>query len=335
MDVPDDTEIVYASVSTPGHAVLETLLENDVPITQLVSITPEMGQEAGVAKYTDFSALAEQHDLPVYYPNVYGMDDQDVDFFEELNADLMIVNGWNRIIPGEVLETFTHGVLGNHGSAFGLPKGRGRSPLNWSLIEELDRFLLSIIRLDPGVDSGAVAATRKFDINEFDTIQSLYYKVTLSVEEMLLDTIGPICRGEHTFEPQDGEPTYYPKRTPDDGELHWGESMADIYNLVRAVTRPYPGAFTFHDGSRVDVWALRPFSTDFGYEAAPGEIIAVFHTDEFVVSTPDGSVLVTDWEADGWRPEAGMVFESAGEPDRVDNLDQKHHLTTASGDDDD
>lgn len=325
---PDDAEIVYTSVSTPGHHVLESLLEAGVPITQIVSITPEMGAAAGVAKYTDFSAIAEEHGIPIYYPDVYSMDDSDVAFFEALDADLMIVNGWNRIIPGEVLDTFSHGVLGNHGSAFGLPKGRGRSPLNWSLIEELDRFLLSIIRLDANVDAGAVAATRKFDINQFDTIQSLYYKVSLSIEEMLLDVIPPILRGEHEFEDQEGEPTYYPKRTPDDGELHWGEPMDDIYNLVRAVTHPYPGAFTFHEGTRVDIWAVRPFSTDFAHDAAPGEIVAAFHTDEFVVSTPDGSVVVTEWEADNWQPEAGMVFDSEGDHTRVDGIEQKQHLTT-------
>ncbi len=332
MDIPDDTTIVYTSVSTPGHHVLETLLDEGVPISQLVSITPEMGREAGVAKYTDFAPIADEHDIPIHYPDVYSMDDSDVEFFEELDADLMIVNGWNRIIPGEILETFTYGVLGNHGSAFGLPKGRGRSPLNWSLIEELDRFLLSIIRLDANVDAGGVAATRKFDINQFDTIQSLYYKVTLSIEEMLLDVIGPIVCGEHEFEPQEGDPTYYPKRTPDDGDIHWGEPMDDIYNLVRAVTRPYPGAFTFHDDQRVDIWAVRPFSTDFGFDAEPGEIISVFHTDEFVVSTPDGSVLVTEWEADGWQPQPGMVFDSPGQHSRVDGIDQKQHLTT-TGDD--
>jgi len=332
MDVPDDAEIVYTSVSTPGHHVLETLLEQGAPITQIVSITPEMGEAAGVAKYTDFAPIADEHDIPIYYPDVYSMDDSDVDFFEELDGDLMIVNGWNRIIPGEILDTFSYGVLGNHGSAFGLPKGRGRSPLNWSLIEELDRFLLSIIRLDADVDAGAVAATRKFDINQFDTIQSLYYKVSLSIEEMLLDVIPPILRGTHEFEPQEGEPTYYPKRTPDDGELHWAEPVDDIYNLVRAVTQPYPGAFTFHEGDRVDIWAVRPFSTDFGHDAAPGEIIAAFHTDEFIVSTPDGAVLVTEWEADGWQPEAGMVFDSEGDHDRVDGREQKQHLTTSDDD---
>ncbi len=332
MDTPDDSTLVYTSVSTPGYHVLETLLDEGVPITQLVSITPEMGQEAGVAKYTDFAPIADEYDIPIYYPDVYHMDESDVAFFEDLNADLMIVNGWNRILPGEVLETFSKGVLGNHGSAFGLPKGRGRSPLNWSLIEELERFLLSIIRLDANVDAGGVAATRKFDINQFDTIQSLYYKVTLAIEEMLLDVLGPILRGEHDFEAQAGEPTYYPKRTPDDGDIHWGEPMDDIYNLVRAVTRPYPGAFSFHDGERVEIWRVQPFSCDFGFAAEPGEIISVFHTDEFVVSTPDGSVLVTDWDADSWYPQPGMVFDSPGQHSRIDSIEQKQHLST-TGDD--
>ncbi|XVH33587.1 methionyl-tRNA formyltransferase (plasmid) [Haloferacaceae archaeon DSL9] len=334
MAIPSDRSVVYASCTIPGYEVLQTLLDNEIPVSHIVSITPEMAETHDVVKYRSFESIADEHDIPIYYPSSYSMGSEDAEFFEELSADLMIVNGWQRLIPGDVLETFTYGALGNHGSAFGLPKGRGRSPLNWSLIEDLDRFLLSVIRLDPGVDSGAVAATRKFDINEFDTIQTLYYKVTLSMQEMLLDIVEPILRGEHQFRTQDGDPTYYPKRNPEDGELHWEEPMGAVYNLVRAVTRPYPGAFTRHDGERVEIWDVKPFSTDFGVDAQPGEIIRVFETGDFAVSTPDGSVIVTEWVADSWTPKAGMVFESTGRPDRVDSYDQKHHLTSAESSDD-
>lgn len=331
--VPPETDVVYASCTTPGHDVLETLLDEDVPVSEIVNVPPEMAARHGVCKYAHFEAIADDHDIPLYYPEEYSMTDADYDHFASLDADLLIVNGWQRLVPADVLETFTHGALGNHGSAMGLPKGRGRSPLNWSLVQGYDRFLLSVIKLAPGADDGEVLATRKFDLNEHDTIETLYYKVTVSMKEMLLENLGDVVSGADPFEPQTGDPTYYPKRTPDDGEIHWGDSTRDLYNLVRAVADPYPGAFTFHDGTRIDVWEATPFSTDLAAGTDAGEIIDVFWTSDFAVATADGSLLVTEWEAhDDWEPAAGMRFESRGENDRVDGYDQRHNLTT--GDDD-
>lgn len=334
VDVPRDADVVYVSCTQPGHDVLEAFLDAGVPVGEIVTISPEMADRHGVCKYADFTDVADEHDIPVYRPESYSMGDADCDHFATRGGDLMVVNGWQRLIPGEVLETFSHGALGNHGSAMGLPKGRGRSPLNWSLIQGYDRFLLSVIRLAPGADDGDVLDTRKFDVNEYDTIETLYYKVTVSLKDMLLGNLADVLAEDvDPFEPQTGDPTYYPKRTPDDGAIHWGDSTRDVYNLVRAVTDPYPGAFTHHEGTRVDVWDLQPFSTDVGVDAAAGEVIDAFWTGDFAVATADGSVVVTDWEADsGWKPAAGMRLESRGDHDRVDGYDQRHNLTT-TGDD--
>ncbi|WP_144060754.1 methionyl-tRNA formyltransferase [Salinarchaeum sp. Harcht-Bsk1] len=335
LDVPEDAEIVYASCTRPGHEVLETLLEYDAPITEIVSITPEMARRGSSSKYRSFAETADAHDLPIYYPQEYGMDDPaDLDHFQSIDADVMIVNGWQRLVPGEILETFEYGALGNHGSAFGLPRGRGRSPLNWSLIEDLDRFLLSIIQLDPGPDSGEVVATKKFDLTTYDDIQTLYHKVTMAIEEMLFDSLGPVLREEIEYGEQRGEVTYYPKRNPEDGAIHWGNTTRDIYDLVRAVTDPYPGAFTLDDGTRVDIWEAIPFSDDFAFGVEPGTIVETFEAGDFVVATPDGTLLVREWDAEDWAPEPGVQFESRGEHDRVDRYEHRNHLTGSGAPDD-
>lgn len=332
-EISEDDEIVYVSCTETGYEVLLGLLDRGVPIAEIVSIEPERAERHGVSGYHSFAEVADEHDIPVYYPETYGMDaTADNEHFHELSGDLMVVNGWQRLVPGTILETFSRGALGAHGSAAGLPKGRGRSPLNWSLVEDLDRFLLSIIGLDPGADSGAVAATRKFDVTDHDTIRTLYYKVAMTTEAMLLETMGPILRGEFEFAEQTGEPTYYPKRTPEDGAIHWGDATRDVYNLVRAVARPYPGAFTEYEGERVEIWEAAPFSDDVAMAAPAGRIVQAFAvTDDFVVATGDGTLLVTDWAADDWSPEAGMEFTSLGDHGRVDRPEHRHNLT-GSGD---
>ncbi|GAB3026159.1 methionyl-tRNA formyltransferase [Natronobiforma cellulositropha] len=337
MTAPSDSAICYVGCTAPAHDVLETLLERGLPITEIVTIDREMARANHVSGYASFADLAEAYDVPLYYPATYSMNERtDIEHFESLEADLLVVNGWQRLIPAAILETATYGGLGNHGSAYGLPKGRGRSPLNWSLIEDRDRFLLSVITLDPDADAGDVVATRKFDITEFDTIRTLYYKVTMALQEMLLEVIDPILSGERPLETQSGEATYYPKRNPEDGEINWEDGTQDVYNLVRAVADPYPGAFTFVEGEspaareKVMIWEARPFSADLGATADAGTILEVFWSGDFVVATADGTVLVTEYETDGWEPRVGETFVSRGSNRRVDSVDHRHNLTSGA-----
>jgi methionyl-tRNA formyltransferase len=311
-------DICYVSCTEGGYEVLRNLLREGIDVNEIVSLTPEQGKKYDVAGYYSMKPLGEATDTPIYYPEKYEMDtDQDVAHFRERQHDVVIVNGWQRLLRDPILQSVSIGAFGVHGSGSGLPKGRGRSPMNWSLIENLDRFLLSVIKLDSGVDSGFLVDTRKFDITDFDTIRTLYYKLAMATTEILVDSLPSICAGSIEYTRQRGDATYYPKRTPEDGAINWRNSTRDIYNLIRAVADPYPGAFTEADGERVFVWTAIPFSTDFGHNAVEGEIVQVFETtDEFVVRTGDGTMLVSDWEAPEFTPEEGFQFDSLGDDDR-------------------
>lgn len=320
----NDGNVVYASCTEAGFEVLRSLSGDVLSTSEIVSVTPEDAREHAISGYYSFEDLAEDEDIPIYYPKSYDMqNEEDLEHFQSLEADVMIVNGWQRLIPEDILETFSKGVYGVHGSAYGLPEGRGRSPLNWSLIEDLDRFLLSVIRLDSGVDSGEIVDTVKFDINDYDDIRSLYYKTAVATRGILEDRMREIVEGRCDLEEQEGAVTYYPKRTPEDGAINWNNRTRDIYNLIRAVSRPYPGAFTEHEGERIMIWDAQPFSDDLFTEHKSGRISQVMVTrGDFVVSTSDGTILVEDWEAESWKPEEGMVLRSFGDPDRVDVPDE-------------
>ncbi|MCU4925417.1 methionyl-tRNA formyltransferase [Halobacteria archaeon AArc-dxtr1] len=328
-----DARVVFASCTDAGFDLFRYVHEEIVPVDELITLRPEQGEQYGVCSYYDHREYAAENDVSVYCPETYGMTDADADHFRDVDADLLLVHGWQRLIPGDVLGTFTHGALGLHGSAFGLPKGRGRSPMNWSLIEGLDRFLLSVMHLDEGADSGDVVATQKFDINRHDTIQSLYHKLVMIGQQLFDDCVADVLSGTAEFETQSAQPTYYPKRNPDDGAINWADPTETIYNLIRAVGHPYPGAFTNHDGTRVTIWEAQPFSADLLLDAQPGTVVQVFEpSDQFVVKTSDGTLLVTDWEAEEWTPSRGIRFaslpnESIDSPNRVDSPEHEHSLS--------
>jgi len=318
-----DADICYVSCTEGGCEVLSDLLSEGVDVDRLVSLRPAQAQAYDVAGYYRVPDLAEEHDIPVYYPETYELSaDRDVEFFADASFDVAIVNGWQRLLREPVLKTLSIGAFGVHGSASGLPKGRGRSPMNWSLIEDLDRFLLSVIELDEEADAGAVVGTRKFDVNGHDTIRTMYYKLAMATTDILMESLPAILDESIEYADQSGESTYYPKRTPADGAIHWHDSTETIYNLVRAVASPYPGAFTEYDGERILIWQAMPFSGAFGLRASEGEILQVFETTgEFVVRTADGTLLVRSWESESFSPREGIVLQSIGQSTRADEGD--------------
>ncbi len=278
-------------------------LEVPYPIRYLVTLSPSVGAKHEVADYMDLKPWAEARGMEVYQARYYSLKHpEDIAHLRDLQLDLAFVIGWQRLIPAEVLSELRIGAFGMHGSASNLPRGRGRSPMNWSLIEGRQVFYTNLFLYDPGVDSGDVVDTFKFQITPHDTAETLHYKNTLAMKYLIERNIEGLVHGQFRRIPQDLSlsPTYYPKRTPDDGLIDWEADVNSIDRFIRAVTRPFAGAFTFVGSQLVRIWRAQVFDVhDFGYErAAPGTIVAVFERRAFLVKCFGGLLLVTDYESD-------------------------------------
>ncbi len=290
--------IVMCGCAEVGLNLIAPLLKAGVRFSHFVVLTPEQGEEYAVSGYADFRPLAEQYGIPIYVPETYALSDEaDVAFFHDAHFDLLIQGGWQRLFPAAVLDALAIGAIGVHGSADFLPKGRGRSPLNWSLIEGRRRFLLHLFLIKAGVDDGDVFAVEDFDITPFDDIETLYLKVALRTRRMLLRHLPDLLTNKIECWPQLGEPSYYPKRTPEDGLIDWEKmDVGQIYNFVRAQTRPYPGAFGPLDGRTLRIWKVRPFDTRIRYPgAAHGAVVERFG-ERLLVNCRGGLLLVEDYE---------------------------------------
>ncbi len=281
------------------------LIENlniPYPIRYLVTLSPQAGERHEVADYSPLKAWAEGRGIQVYEARYYSLrHPDDIAYIERLQVDIAFVIGWQRLIPAEVLASFRVGALGMHGSAANLPRGRGRSPLNWSLIEGRQAFYTNLFLYDPGVDSGDVVDTFKFQITPHDTAETLHFKNTLAMKYLIERNIEALVRNDFRRLPQDLSltPTYYPKRTPEDGLVDWELDVTAIERFIRAVTRPFAGAFTFARDRLVRIWRAQVFDVhDFGYERAlPGTVVAVFDRGAFLVKCFGGLLLVTEYES--------------------------------------
>lgn len=292
-------KIAFCGNHESGWPVLRHLLQNKIKIDCIISLSEDMAKTENISGYKSFADLAEEFSVPIYHVKKYSMkSDEDLEFFTKHKFDLMLYGGWQRLFPEAILKTLRVGCIGLHGSSEPLPKGRGRSPKNWCLIEGKTKFILHYFLLKPGVDDGDVFHTVTFDINPWDDIRTLYYKNTIATKQTYLDWIPKLLSGDFTIHPQHGEPSYFAKRTPEDGRINWQQSAEQIHNLIRATTKPYPGAFSTLSNEPITLWKAQPFDTKLKFpESEPGDIVEVFENGDFVVQCKPDLLLVTDYSA--------------------------------------
>ncbi len=311
---------VYDEIAVFGcKATTLFLLNNlDIPfkIRHLITISPEAGQKHDVADYLDLKEMAGSRGINVYQAKYYSLKSEaDQEYLNALKIDLAFVVGWQRLVPAEVLAGLSIGAFGMHGSSMNLPLGRGRSPMNWSLIEGRKVFYTNLFRYDPGVDSGDIVDTFKFQVSNRDTAETMHFKNTLAMKYLIERNIDDLVHNKYSLTPQNDAltPTYYPKRTPDDGLIDWDQDVHVIERFVRAVTRPFGGAFTFAGSEKTTVWDAQVFDlNEFGYENQPaGSVVAVFESGKFLVKCFGGLLLVNACDT-GCNIVKGMQFGNNG-----------------------
>lgn len=305
--VKDTSEYIIRHIHTKLH-----------PVSLVITIAPEVLHHNQVSGYKGLSFLTEEYGIPVYEAASYGLKDEEtLRFLRENTFDLGITMGWQRLIPGEVLDRFQMGIFGFHGNCGYLPFGRGRSPLNWSIILGDQRFNLNLFRYDEEADSPNVFATETFSLNEQDDIRTAQYKNMICSRRL----IERLCRSYEQAKRDGGEipirreskdfDSWYEKRTSADGKIDLRDRTRHIYNLIRGVAAPFPGAFCFvkTEGAEkeVRIWRAQPFDDRLDFSGfAPGEVIDVFDGNP-VIRTVDGSLLITEYTCDAVL-EPGMLL---------------------------
>jgi len=209
--------------------------------------------------------------------------------------DLIVAMGWYHIIPKSILDIPKFGCVGIHASL--LPKYRGGAPLVWTIINGEKKTGISFIYLDERADVGDVIAQKEFSITKKDTIKTVYEKATSSALRILEDYIPKIKAGKAPRIKQDEtKATYFPQRKPEQGIINWDEGSKEIYNFIRALTKPYPGAFFFNEKKeKIKVWAARLPLRNKKNNLKPGTILNPGERN-MKIATKDGYIIITNWK---------------------------------------
>ncbi len=285
-------------VKDTSENIVEFIHKNICPVDLVITISREVLNRNQVSGFKGLSVLTEKYGIPVFEADSYFLTDEKTrKFMEENEFEIAISMGWQRLIPKDVLDKFQYGVYGFHGNCGYLPFGRGRSPLNWSIIQGDTRFNLNLFRYDENADSPNVFSTEMFSLTVHDDIRTAQYKNMICSKNLIRKLLKAYEEKNIQIRQESKDfDSWYMKRTASDGKIDFRGRTRDIYNLIRGVAAPFPGAFAMCAGEKVTVWEAHPFDEMIDFSAyTPGEVVDVFDGKP-VVRTVDGSLLIDRYE---------------------------------------
>lgn len=287
--------IAWIGCHEEGLFAFERVVDEQKDIVGFITLEESSFEKrsAGSRKYKDY---CENNRIP-YYEVETIKNELSYDILTSLKPDLVVVLGWSEILPNRLLQIPTIGTVGTHAAL--LPHNRGSAPINWALIHGESVTGNTMMWLSAEVDSGDIIDQMEFPITLHDTCKTLYDKVAATNEVMLLKLLEALERGDvprldilnETAE------ELLPRRRPKDGLINWNQSSKSIYDFVRALTKPYPGAFTYLDGRMLFVW--KAIWLPVKVEARAGEILGSAYgfaenSSGVVVGTTEGLIVITE-----------------------------------------
>jgi len=300
--------ILFVGAVQEGRRCLDALTASGERFSGIVTLPDSAAAKtSGAVSFDDAARI-----LRVPLLKVRDLDDAPV--VQQVRAaapDLILAIGWTRLLPAAILNIPRLGCVGLHASL--LPRYRGRAPVNWAIINGETETGNTMFFLDEGVDAGDIIAQRRIPISDEDTCATVYDKAAAAAIEMLKENLPLLKEGRAPRSPQDhARATVMPKRRPEDGAIDWLRGARDLHNWVRALTHPYPGAFSFVEGRRLFVWEARVCREN-APPGDPGEVVRSDPAGGLVVATGDGHLALrrVQWES-GSEVEAAALAHLSG-----------------------
>ena len=283
--------ILFFGYSEVGYEGLSLLIERGDNVVALITHEDNPSEKIW---FKTPAVAAKEKGIPVFTPESVNTPEWR-ERIAQLQPDLILSVYYRHMIGTKILGLPRLGAWNLHGSL--LPKYRGRAPINWAVLHGESRIGMTLHRMVKSADAGAVVDQEGVEISPRDTAEQAFRKVLPCARKVLARQMDALLAGTATETPQDeSQVTYFGGRKPEDGRIQWTQTSRQIFNLIRAVTDPYPGAFIDVGAARLMVWWAELDSTATkGRKGQPGEVLAV---SPLVVATADGALELTRME---WR----------------------------------
>lgn len=258
------------------------------------------------AFFGSVARLAAERGIPVYAP-----DDVNhplwVDRIAEMKPEVIFSFYYRNLLGEAILNSARIGAFNLHGSL--LPAYRGRAPLNWVLVNGETQTGVTLHRMISRADAGAIIAQQAVEIADADDALSLHRKLTESAKHLLEGILPTLKSGTFSETAQDeSKASYVGRRTPEDGRLEWEKPAQILHNLVRAVSDPWPGAFSFVGTHKFIVWKSRVRS-----DVAPARAGTVISVAPLIIACGEGALEVMTGQTEkGVYMQGAQLAQSLG-----------------------
>ena len=273
--------IVFA-YNVLGKVGFEALLKYGYEICALVTHEDNPNEKI---YFESVATLAEKKGIKVFKSASLNTPEF-IQTIKSLKPDVLFSFYYRQMISDDILSIVNGKAYNLHGSL--LPKYRGRSPLNWAVLHGETEAGVTLHKMVKKADRGEIVDQQGFDILEEDDICTLQPKMSNAASILLERALPAILAGTEKLIPQDeSKASYFGGRKAEDGIIHWEKSAKEINDLIRAVTDPFPGAFTFYNGRKIIIWSAKVLATPDGHK--PGTVLSL---NPLVISTGKGSLNI-------------------------------------------
>ena len=267
-----------------GYACMAALLKMGAPIAALFTHRDDSHEEIW---WRSCAELAARHSVPVH------LDEKVEVAFEKVGAlrpSIIYSFSYRHLIPENLLELAPLGAFNLHPSL--LPAYRGRAPVNWMLVNGEREAGVTLHHMVARADAGDIVGQRAVAIDDTDNALTLYRKLIPRGVELIDEMHPKIVAGTAPRRKMDiSKGSYFGRRKPEDGRIDWRWPARRIFNLVRAVTHPYPGAFCFIGGRKLLVWEAK-IGAESGALGTPGRVVRETADGAVEIAAGEGSVIV-------------------------------------------
>ena len=233
-----------------GLSCMEAIYDVNGSLDLIITIPDEKAKEKSGRVYVD--EFANQKGIPVIKSNHIN-DSLVKEALLNYEIDWLFIIGWSQIASKEIIETPKLGTIGAHPTL--LPIGRGRAAIPWAIIKGLEVTGVTFFKMDEGVDTGLILRQEKVPISPSETASTLYNRVNsaheILIKKLIIDLVANKVEGRVQ---DDSIATYWEGRSPKDGEIFSRMTTEEVDRLVRATTKPYPGAYICVEDKKVIIW---------------------------------------------------------------------------------
>jgi methionyl-tRNA formyltransferase len=293
----NNNRIVVCAYHNVGYCCLEELLRQGANVAMVYTHEDSPSEEIW---FSSVRELADKHDIPWRTTDINAP--ENISLLREIAPRLIFSFYYRNMIRQEVLDIPIEGALNLHGSY--LPRYRGRVPVNWAIINGESETGATLHYMVEKPDAGDMVDQEKVPILFTDTALDLFNKVTEASVIVIGRSWPLLATGKvHRIPMNLAAGSYFGGRKPADGLIDWTKGAVRIYNLIRGVTHPYPGAFTYLDGGKVTIWRAWPIDGS----GEPGRVVSI---NPLLVGCGEGLLEIRSLQVEGKGEVAAEEFAS-------------------------